>query len=132
MRRTAVNISIGLSLCFSFLCSCTVPIPTAEKPVLIEKRFKADSERAWEAVNLVVQRTQGVLITADKSAGFIVYSLKDPPNAKVYMQVHILPAPRPGEITVRLIARSRSGAYTRDKLVDHEFFTAMQSALEGR
>lgn len=57
---------------------CAPNIPKAEYPVQLEKEYRVSLEQAWNAVNEVVNQSQGTMVTQDQASGFLSYSFVEP------------------------------------------------------
>lgn len=108
--------------------SCAPNIPRAEYPVQIEKLLNASFDEAWSAVSEVVEMSKGVLITSDKSSGFVTYAIcEDESQPKTYVSVYLKRNPKTNKTTVLFFSHTRKGP--RLEGVDRDFFARLKTIL---
>jgi len=123
---------------FLIVIGCSPNIPKSNYPLQMKRSFHASFDNTWNAVLETVKKSEGTIITEDKSSGLIVYSFTDRKSkSQVYMNVYLKNYPTTNITEVYLIPwvkTNYSGYYLERGYyleIDRDFFTLLEKILGG-
>ena len=125
VRKKLYILTISLILVWTGCGS--IHLPTSEHPINIERVFHASFDDVWDSVLEVVNISNGNIITVDRPAGLIVYSIYDNElHDQAYNNVYIKSNANGDATTVYFCPHTRRSFYWW-KILERDFFEKIEN-----